>query len=104
MLLVVMDEDENGGGPELEHAGDGLRIQFKGKMIVTDPDGTERSEYACQTWSFSNDTGFLLTINFGTERKPRITYAGTAQTPASHIGEAIASAIRGVAIPPESEQ
>lgn len=102
MLLVVMDEGEQGDGLELRHSEDGLRIEMEGTVTVTDPDGRQHTECARQKWSFSADSGFLLTIHFGTELKPRIAYAGTAKTPADHIGEAIASAIRATSTPSET--
>ena len=102
MLVVLVDDDEQGSGPVLRTGDSGLTIEFEGTVTVTEPDGRQHKECARQKWSFSNDRGFLLTINFGNERKPRVSFAGTDKTPSSHIGEAIASAIRATSTPSET--
>lgn len=104
MLVVLVDDDEREIGPTVRQGSDSLEIEFEGQVTVTERDGKQHSEHACQRWTFSKDSGFLLTINFGTERKPRVTLAGTDKTPAAHIGEAVASAIRAMSSQPSTHE
>lgn len=104
MLSVVLIDDDTGSVPIVRNGGDGLQIEFEGTITVTETDGRTHREHACQKWTFSTDAGFLLTINFGNERQPRVSYAGTNKTPASHIGEAIASAIRATSSPSSTHE
>jgi len=81
-------------------SGDSWIIEFEGKITVTETDGSKHTECARQTWRFNQDTGFLLTINFGTEAEPRVSLAGNDRTAASVIGETIAATIRATTNPP----
>ena len=91
IFVLVDDQGRNG---VLRQEGEAWRIEFEGTVTVTDRDGSTHRECATQAWSFSSDSGFLVTINFGTERTPRVSLAGNDKTPMGVVAETIASTIR----------
>jgi hypothetical protein len=74
-------------------------IEFEGTITVTDSNGRTHTECARQTWRFNQESGFVLTISFGTEKDPRVQLAGNDRTPAQVIGETIAATIRATSNP-----
>lgn len=99
--LVVFFGD-NEGSMMLRQEGETWRIEFEGIITVTDRDGATSTECIRQTWSFSSDSAFLLTLNFGTERTPRVSLAGNDKTSIGVIGETVASTIRATSSQPAS--
>jgi hypothetical protein len=84
------------GGREYgtQRRGHSRTIEFKGLFTVTDRNGDRFQECTENTWRFTDDNGWVITVGIG--ENPRVAIAGNDRTPLSIVGEAIASTIRAM--------